>query len=554
MSSLEPSENPPVPTQSNIIPISEIYESFQDHLKIDKNDRIIFSGRFGSGKTSFLNTFFEENADYIPIFLYPVNYSVASNEDIFELIKYDILIEILSNEKYQIELESLDFSEMLTFQSMILSGNSEIKEALEEAGKEAAKKLIENIPIVGKSIVDFTDIGWDLFKKIRSAHNNYHTKITEDDGDKIEDFKNKIRESRGNIYEKDIITQIIIKFISQLKQIPIRETEEKKKQIVLIIDDLDRIDPEHIFRLLNIFSAHVDERFSKNTQSNFKNKFNFDKIILSCDIKNIRNIFSARYGQHTHFSGYIDKFYSVQIFNFSLAPYAEEVSRRLLTNIKAKNIGKKPDGNPFKELPLADAIQDSYYESFDYLLVTLIEYDLISIRDINKLSDKYMTFPSTKRSDDVPVLKIDQFAVIVIDFLRLIYSSDEEIENMLLIADRLFKFKGLNYVNIHRETLGYIIGNYCYLKRFPMFRQSEYRNNSDLKGTLNWNGYPYTLSATHYNGSSNSFNIDQKILSGSISFTTYSGPETPDHDPVKVHRNLEPTIFWFLNECRESYR
>lgn len=77
----------------------------------------------------------------------------------------------------------------------------------------------------------------------------------------------------------------------------------------MVIDDLDRIDPEHIFRILNVFAAHFDKDADNN-------KFNFDKVIISCDIENIRRIFRNRYGMDADFNGYIDKFFSKGIFSF----------------------------------------------------------------------------------------------------------------------------------------------------------------------------------------------------------------------------------------------
>ena len=82
------------------------------------------------------------------------------------------------------------------------------------------------------------------------------------------------------------------------------------KKVILVIDDLDRIDPEHIFRILNILSVHND---FENQQ---EHKFGFDKTILVCDIANIRNIYRAKYGINVDFNGYIDKFYSKEIYYF----------------------------------------------------------------------------------------------------------------------------------------------------------------------------------------------------------------------------------------------
>ncbi len=87
---------------------------------------------------------------------------------------------------------------------------------------------------------------------------------------------------------------------------------------------MDRIDPEHIFRIFNVFSAQFD--LDKD-----ENKFGFDKIILVCDLDNIRNIFANKYGQNVDFSGYIDKFYDI-IFNFEHTEEAVEFLKQMLIN------------------------------------------------------------------------------------------------------------------------------------------------------------------------------------------------------------------------------
>ena len=52
-----------------------------------------------------MERFFEQHkTDYIKIKINPIHYSVASNEDIFELIKYDILFELLG----RAEIEQMD--------------------------------------------------------------------------------------------------------------------------------------------------------------------------------------------------------------------------------------------------------------------------------------------------------------------------------------------------------------------------------------------------------------------------------------------------------------
>ena len=75
------------------IDITSELERFEMHLV--HNLRTIFSAKFGDGKTYFLREFRKDHEkDTVFIVLHPINYSVATNEDIFEYIKRDILVEL----------------------------------------------------------------------------------------------------------------------------------------------------------------------------------------------------------------------------------------------------------------------------------------------------------------------------------------------------------------------------------------------------------------------------------------------------------------------------
>src|SRR5699024_5058859 len=91
----------------------------------------------------------------------------------------------------------------------------------------------------------------------------------------------------GSIYEEDFYSQLILQLVDQLKSL--QSDTKESKETILIIDDLDRIDPDHIFRILNVLSAQID-------RPGFDNKFGFDKIVLVFDQYNVRNIFENRYG------------------------------------------------------------------------------------------------------------------------------------------------------------------------------------------------------------------------------------------------------------------
>lgn len=73
--------------------------NFEEH--IGNSDFIFLSAPFGFGKTTFLKDFIESvrsEEKYNFFHLYPVHYAVNKNEDVFELIKYDLLFEILKKD------------------------------------------------------------------------------------------------------------------------------------------------------------------------------------------------------------------------------------------------------------------------------------------------------------------------------------------------------------------------------------------------------------------------------------------------------------------------
>lgn len=289
------------------LPNAEV-ERFFNHLNEESNDKIIFSAPYGVGKTTFLeevankeNNSKYENANKFEFFhLYPVNYSVANNEDIFQYIKYDLIYCLIEK---GVKFEDAD-----------LFGNEKLKVFLKKNIHTIASKLLYFVPIVGKELVSLFDELDALKDKLVVAFED----DIKNEEQNLEKLLQLLENKTGSIYEIDIFTQIINNVLKRIKnnskfliesQIISTSLSNQTKKNVLIIDDLDRIDPNHIFRLLNIFSAHIDYKTDKN-------KFGFDKIIFVCDIQNIRKIFIHKYGIDTDFNGYIDKFYSKEIYHF----------------------------------------------------------------------------------------------------------------------------------------------------------------------------------------------------------------------------------------------
>lgn len=332
-----------------MIDLRSVSNRLQKHLDIKDNLRIILSGRFGVGKTYFLNEFFKENSPfYNAIVISPVDYVVSSNEDIFELIKADII-------KY-IFLQKLADLNILPKDTKIQKASSFLENNPFLLQSFLAKFLVKlnpttAIPValietVHKMCVNF---------RAQLAKKKENTSLTEDLLSYACDGEEKV----GSIYEHNYITKCI--------NVLLEEARSNSKKNVLILDDLDRIDPDHIFRILNILSAH-----NNNFQS--ENKFGFDHIILVCDLDNIKKIFYNRYGKDVDFDGYIDKFYSTHILDYTN-------NDAVITFVKSLEIDE------FKETGFKDFLI--------LMLQFFVQENLISVRKLMKFNYKsdFDSFP-----------------------------------------------------------------------------------------------------------------------------------------------------------------
>lgn len=333
---------------------------FEKHLKIPYNSRIIFSGIFGIGKSYFLRRFFlldDIKDNYEVVRLTPVNYTIASNEDILKYIKYDLLIELLSK-GIDMDKLNLEFSHYLTLY-------------LQENWKQIGTTVLKTAGSLAKwkvGDVEVFDQVVQFFGKLPDFKNfNKEKKAKYDEDDIINTFMKEVEKS-PHLYDETIVTRIIEKKIQALKT----SEKEKTKETVLVIDDLDRIDPEHIFRILNIFGAHFENGQFESFSTPVANKFNFDKIILVCDVNNIRNIFHSKYGSNVDFAGYIDKFYTHEVFQFDI--------RSLITPIVFDVASKFHIGN--EELKRKLTKDDD--QLLHYLIKALFNRNLINLRSFLK--------------------------------------------------------------------------------------------------------------------------------------------------------------------------
>lgn len=287
-----------------IVPVGGAIIDFAKHIKA--YPRTILSSKFGDGKSYFIEKIKKDPElakDYEFLTIYPVNYQVVGNKDIFEILKRDIL--------FQLMLHGM------------ISGNVKLTEAeafswfVFKKGGSLMMDLLPYLAEVGLEKEESVKVlaavkGLKLFKDLKQKYDKFKQENLETDDDRIEAFLDKADNSF--IYECDVITKIIQKAIADYQR-------RTKKKVVLFVEDMDRIDPAHLFRILNVLSAHMDycyKYFVKPDNSLVGNKFGLDNIVLVIDYHNLKCIYKHFYGEHTDFGGYISKFLSGVPFYYSL--------------------------------------------------------------------------------------------------------------------------------------------------------------------------------------------------------------------------------------------
>ena len=305
------------------IPIDKQLTEFRNHVLA--NPRTFLSSKFGDGKSYFLDKFKKKNQeDFVFITLYPVNYQVASNEDIFNLIKRDILFQLMVQGFFEAPIEISD--ELALWGFIQNHYKSFLLDLLPYMASVALPA--DWMPIVMEVLKRK-----DVFVKLKQKFDEYKHKINEKE-DLLEQFLDDVDESL--IYEEDFITSLIKQTIQKTKEKWAKEGHTK--QIVLIVEDLDRLDPAHLFRILNIFSAHIDfcyKLMNKPNDTLVGNKFGFDNVVFVADFNNIRKIFKHFYGEQTDFKGYIGKFLASSPYKYSIREIRKEYINKHL--VKAIN-------------------------------------------------------------------------------------------------------------------------------------------------------------------------------------------------------------------------
>ena len=189
------------------IPIDKSKEKFRHYLRA--NDRCVLSAAFGDGKSYFLEEFKKECSDeFVFITLHPVNYQVAQTYDIFELIKRDILLQLIVSE---VITDTVEISESNYLYSYLchndFTGYIVKILSLLNPSPEFMSQL--SAAVAGKKLV----------QKLRESYKKHKDKIDEtSDMSQIERFFTNLSLQKGSIYEYDPITSIITQSVRQYKK------------------------------------------------------------------------------------------------------------------------------------------------------------------------------------------------------------------------------------------------------------------------------------------------------------------------------------------------
>ena len=245
-----------------------------------------------------MKSYDEKKNDCYFITLHPVNYVVEENRDVIEYIKRDILFQLIKDNRIY------DFKE----------GYDKIFDAV--CNKESLLKLgnfvASIIPIEGLK---------DGYEALKDFASTIHEKYKSQDVLHVaDDYLNGFYGKTGSISECDAFTCLIQKSL-----------ERMTANSVLIIEDLDRIDPAHLFRIMNVLSSQVDNPYYSEVPHG--NKFGFDKIILVMDYEIAKHLFHHFYGKEANYEGYMNKFLNTLPYSYSIREEAHRQVRQKIFDI-----------------------------------------------------------------------------------------------------------------------------------------------------------------------------------------------------------------------------
>jgi KAP family P-loop domain. len=344
------------------IPIDTEISQFLLHLRT--HPRTILSAKFGDGKSYFLDKFAKDSAveeEFKIIKIYPINYQVVGDNDIFTLLKYDVLLQLLVENMvgdqtiHGVFDGQKDGAKILT---ALFDGFAKVDPSPKAQIPAATLKLFKSIACISEK------------RQIWGGGNRATRTLLQ----KLE--------KTSPLYLEDPTTKLIRQSLDDWRK-------HNGKKVVLVVEDLDRLDPMHLFRILNVFSAHMDYIYRNGdtpTDTLVGSRFGFDSIVFVLEYENLKRLFTHFYGDETSFDGYISKFIPRGFFTYSLRKSAnsfffENISRitgvdqahvSILLDLIIKDLSLRDMAYAVKDVEAQVSLHSEPARNYDFLLMVAI--------------------------------------------------------------------------------------------------------------------------------------------------------------------------------------
>jgi hypothetical protein len=166
-------------------------------------------------------------------------------------------------------------------------------------------------------------------------------------------------------------------------------------------------------------------------------RYGFDRVIFVCDISNIQSIFHHKYGLETDFNGYIDKFYSKAIFEFSNQDTIENKLNSVLErfyeaneNINIDILSDQMVGEKMEKHAKLGTVFDLMKVFLHAFLKRAIADKVINFRDVERLYGSKLLQENRSLEDYLYVINVDNtnglFAlpeIVLFEFLIIVFGN-----------------------------------------------------------------------------------------------------------------------------------
>lgn len=246
--------------------IPELIDSFYADFeaKLEASPSVIFSGKFGSGKTYFLNDYFARNEGrYCKVYTQPSAYYHAADKDPLSYLKYDILMDLLrQTDVSELQGVQLTYFDMLKAMLIPTEGTEGKNSDVTIIGAAVMLLLMATVgaELGAEKLIGMTKSAWKSNETLQAGLKwlkEKKSKINEDDETKLEEYLKVLGERRNSLFETTAVNELIQALLIRQKEGDADEGAATNKQTVLIVDDLDRMLPDAALSFLSMLSTHV---------------------------------------------------------------------------------------------------------------------------------------------------------------------------------------------------------------------------------------------------------------------------------------------------------